>query len=29
MPASPKVAFAGGFECNDYTQIWDVLECAG
>ncbi len=26
MPAGPKVAFAGGFECNDYTRIWDVLD---
>jgi hypothetical protein len=26
MPAGPRVAFAGGFECNDYTRIWDVLD---
>ena len=26
MPAGPKVAFAGGFECNDYTRIWEVLD---
>ena len=26
MPAGPKVAFAGGIDCNDYTRIWDVLD---
>jgi hypothetical protein len=26
MPAGPKVAFAGGLDCNDYARIWDVLD---
>ena len=26
MPAGPKIAFAGGLDCNDYARIWDVLD---
>jgi hypothetical protein len=26
MPAGPKIAFAGGLDCNDYTRIWEILD---
>lgn len=26
LPAGPKVAFTGGFECNDIQAIWDALD---
>ena len=26
LPAGPKIAFAGGAECNDYARIWDALD---
>src|SRR6202163_3154249 len=26
LPPRPKVAFAGGYECNDHTAIWAALD---
>ena len=26
LPPGPKVAFAGGYECNDHTAIWAALD---
>ena len=26
LPAGPKIAFAGGAECNDHSRIWDALD---
>ncbi len=26
LPAGPKIAFAGGMECNDINGIWNVLD---
>ena len=26
LPAGPKIAFAGGAECNDHARIWDALD---
>jgi hypothetical protein len=26
LPAGPKVAFAGGYECNDHQAIWAALD---
>jgi hypothetical protein len=26
IPKGPKVAFAGGINCNDYQAIWDILD---
>ena len=26
LPAGPKVAFAGGYECNDHPAIWAALD---
>ena len=26
LPPGPKVAFTGGYECNDHTAIWAVLD---
>ena len=26
MPVGPKVAFAGGYECNDHQAIWNALD---
>lgn len=26
LPKGPKVAFAGGIDCNDYQVIWDALD---
>jgi hypothetical protein len=26
LPAGPKVAFAGGYECNDHVAIWAALD---
>jgi hypothetical protein len=28
MPEGAKIAFAGGFECNDHRAIWDTLDRA-
>lgn len=26
LPAGPKIAFTGGFDCNDHALIWDALD---
>ena len=26
LPAGPRIAFAGGVECNDHQRIWDALD---
>ena len=26
LPPGPKIAFAGGYECNDYQAIWGALD---
>jgi hypothetical protein len=26
LPPGPKVAFAGGYECNDHEAIWTALD---
>ena len=26
LPAGPKIAFAGGYECNDHAAIWAALD---
>src|SRR3984893_12447143 len=26
LPAGPKIAFTGGYECNDHTAIWAALD---
>jgi hypothetical protein len=26
LPTGPKIAFAGGAECNDHSRIWDALD---
>ena len=26
LPAGPRIAFAGGYECNDTTAIWAALD---